>query len=428
MVLNARTGELLNEISELSHQAAFSFDNTHLISGNGTVWDYAARRTDRELKLNTNFVKYSPASKLLVFWSELTSDPIQIWDATTYSLISTLQKPSVVRSLDFSLDGKKIVIASGNDEIIIWNIAIQERIVIPGNYYSEGSSIAFAPAGNEIAIGGYNTTVWIRNIDTTELLHVLEYPDPSNLIRIVYSPNGKHIVANSGGNLYIWNIDSPEGVRVIEQICSFALSNDGKILATSNYYGKTVISDFESGEIISVYFNDSCIHDIVFSSDGKNILGIEDDEILNLTISPKSILTLPYGRNNEYFYWLGLRAIAFNPKGDIYAVAGAGNTEYNINVWAYPEYELLFELNGQTECYTCSHYEGGVEELVFSPDGRILISLGTDGTLILWDVQTGDRLITIEAGKLLKGVVFSPDGGTIIGRGRDGIHIYGIPE
>jgi WD40 repeat protein len=111
----------------------------------------------------------------------------------------------------------------------------------------------------------------------------------------------------------------------------------------------------------------------------------------------------------------GVERVVFLPDGRLATAggrySGAGTSEFGeVKIWDLSTRRVL-NLRGHT---------GIVEELACSPDGRRLVTGSNDRTIKLWDTTTGEEVFTLRghaAGVLC--VAFSPDGRRIASGGYD---------
>jgi WD40 repeat protein/nucleoside phosphorylase len=102
-----------------------------------------------------------------------------------------------------------------------------------------------------------------------------------------------------------------------------------------------------------------------------------------------------------------INALAFSSTGELLATAHADGT---IGIWDVETGQALRILEGRTD-----------RSLAFSPDGRTLAAGSTDGTVRLWSVEQGTCLHTLQGhAGYVRSVVFSPDGQTLASGSEDG--------
>jgi WD40 repeat protein len=92
----------------------------------------------------------------------------------------------------------------------------------------------------------------------------------------------------------------------------------------------------------------------------------------------------------------GASALAFSPDGRLLAAGWTTSNQFNdfedLAVWDVARAELRFALQVRPVGAGVQRFPG-VSSLAFTADGRHLITGGTDGSLRLWDAETGDELI-----------------------------------
>lgn len=110
-----------------------------------------------------------------------------------------------------------------------------------------------------------------------------------------------------------------------------------------------------------------------------------------------------------------IQELAFSPDGKILAL---GVDNKNILLWNVE--------SEKTDTLTASIKFPFKPEFCFSPDGKTIVSVMGRNEIILWDVSTGNGKV-IDSNITIFDVTFSPDGNTIASVGRfNGIHLWDV--
>jgi sugar lactone lactonase YvrE len=153
---------------------------------------------------------------------------------------------------------------------------------------------------------------------------------------------------------------------------------------------------------------------IAFSHDGKTLVSTDWDNSDGV-ICGLDVWEATTGRHLHRMTLKDYRAdcLALSSDGVTAAVGGASDPSRGLI--------RLWDLQKGTEILALPVYQHVITSLAFSPDGKRLVSGGSDRTLRLWEVATGKEIFARKEQQLtITAVAFSPDGDLVAsGTGAD---------
>ncbi|MCI0461121.1 MAG: protein kinase [Gemmataceae bacterium] len=268
----------------------------------------------------------------------------------------------------------------------------------------------FSPDGRLIASGSQDGALLLWDSQTGEELLPRLPPHSEHARSVAFSPDGTRLASASWpivpvttpGELKVWDVQTRKKVLNLtgpfDVVDSVVFSPDGRRLVSVAYLGsgprKVQIWDADTGQsLLSLACHKSGSLKVVFSPDGQWLVsGSNQDEEVK-------IWDAQTGREIRRLSGLrGIWSLAVSPDGGL--VAGGGDTG---KVWDAATGRELLTFRGHVQ---------GIHSLVFSRDGRRLVTGGADGVVKLWDVRTGQEVLTLR-GHLhdwIRSVQFSADG------------------
>merc|ERR1712127_1105241 len=135
---------------------------------------------------------------------------------------------------------------------------------------------------------------------------------------------------------------------------------------------------------------------VAFSVDNRQIVSGSRDKTIKLW---NTLGECKYTIGNEaegHSEWVS--CVRFSPSQSVPLIVSCG-WDRLVKVWALTNCKLRNDLIGHT---------GYLNTVCVSPDGSLCASGGKDGTAMLWDLNEGKHLSSLDAGDIIHALVFSP--------------------
>ncbi|MBI3928021.1 MAG: caspase family protein [Armatimonadetes bacterium] len=404
----------------------------------------------------------------LLLGSDRADNPmLSVWDPQSGQKTATLIDPegNIVYAVAVTPDGKQAAAAHANWTVSVWDLSSRKQAMTLQGHSTAIYALDIDPAGRYMISGSRTGALGLWDLAQGKLVRTLEGLEAS-ITAVDASPAGDLVAGCDWyyGQLVVWNLSTGarvssyklDNARSREGFTSLAFSSDGRNLAVGQPDGAVIVLDPAAGKRRSIFkpVEDNMsarkigeASDVAFSPDGKLLAasyhnatvrewdvasrqlvherrfdtwGISSGQIADIAYSPDGKLLAAAARDGKLHIWeteyddkptshtvsdVGLTCLAFSPDSTEIA-AGAWDRAVHVTRLA----------DGQSRAYS-DHFDT-ITQVVFTPDGRRIVSASSDTSIKFWGRADGKLLATalqLDEGK--NWVVTTPDG-----------HFDGSPE
>lgn len=370
------------------------------------VWNPRSRQ--EVLKIESEqwiFVaRFSPDTALIAaaggtYPASETSFDVQLFDATDGAEAGRLKgHTSWVTGLAWHPHGKFIATCSDDRTVRIWSAETLQQIAVNTDAGSGVFAIGFSPDGETLASLGNDGILRLHDPFSAVVSAAIEVNQKGG-DALDFSADGQRILTgDDDGMLTEWSVETGEQLRRIDahvrSIIAAKYSPDGRLIASGGADGVLRIHDWASGEELSAVIPaEGFIHDLAFEPSNNELLVAHPDapriwDVAQL-VGPLSLV----GHRGELVH----EGIG-TPDGEILITAGSDGT---VRTWS--------PTTGM-ETRRLSPHEGAVLSVALDPYASYAATLGSDRRVLIFQTDEVKVLRALDVAPGVRRVRFCPQG------------------
>ncbi len=285
----------------------------------------------------------------------------------------------MVRSVDVSADGSKVITASFDYSARVWSFDDQTELAVLDRHEGPVTNAVFGPNGQRAVTTSDDHTAIIWDMQTFKPLHRLQ-GHTHKVMAAAFSKDGSRLATGAWDKtVRIWDVASGALLREIatqapvNAVTFFA--GDSK-LASGGHHPTIQIWDVASGDLSGKLEGHKMgVTALRRAPEGANLLSASIDKTLKLwdTESGHEIRSIDIRDTQVY-------DVRYSPDGQRALTAGKDG------------YVVEWDLSSGKPVHEIAAHERIAWSAAYTPDGRFAVSASSDEQARVWHVMTGDRI------------------------------------